>query len=136
MKLDELTSISLGNLWRTKLRTILTTIGVIIGIGALVSMISFGIGTQKNVTASFYENDLFTSMFVTPRNVDINDALSGNIQELAKTIDRPSPPLNDSSLLQFQALPGVENAFPEIRIPAKIKFFSEGLQTCDPGVMR
>jgi putative ABC transport system permease protein len=125
MKLDELTSISLGNLWRTKLRTILTTIGVIIGIGALVSMISFGIGTQKNVTASFYENDLFTSMFVTPRNIDINDALSGNIQGLAQTIDRPSPPLNDSSLFQFQALPGVENAFPEIRIPAKIKFMQK-----------
>jgi putative ABC transport system permease protein len=125
MKLDELTSIALGNLWRTKLRTLLTTIGVIIGIGALVSMISFGTGTQKNVTAAFYENDLFTSMFVTLRDIDINDALSGNIQAMTKTIDKPPPPLNDSTLKLFQVIPGVESAFPEIRIPAKLKFLQK-----------
>ena len=129
MKLDELTSIALGNLWRTRFRTILTTLGVIIGIGALVSMVSFGFGTQKNVTAAFYENDLFTSMFVTPRKIDINDALSGNIQGLTETLEKPSLSLNDSSLIQFQAIPEVESAFPEIRIPAKLKYLNTVTET-------
>ena len=37
---------------KRRLRTFLTASGVMIGIGALVSMISFGKGMQKNVTAS------------------------------------------------------------------------------------
>ena len=63
---SDLWRLSLENLWRTKLRSVLTTLGVVIGIGALVSMVSFGIGMQENVTSEFRENDLFTSMQVLP----------------------------------------------------------------------
>jgi len=42
--------LGLANLRRTGLRTFLTILGVIIGIGALTSMVSFGTGMQKNVT--------------------------------------------------------------------------------------
>ena len=49
----DLWRLSLENLWRTKLRSVLTTLGVVIGIGALVSMVSFGVGMQENVTSEF-----------------------------------------------------------------------------------
>jgi len=57
---------SFSNLWKSKLRTFLTTFGVTIGIGALVSMISFGSGMQKNITERFKALDLFNSITVLP----------------------------------------------------------------------
>ncbi|MBN2102432.1 ABC transporter permease [bacterium] len=122
MKPDELTRIALGNLWRTKLRTFLTTLGVIIGIGALVSMVSFGIGMQKNVTAAFYENDLFTSMLVSPQQIDVNKAISGDMEGMVNALYEPPPPLVDSTLSCFQTFSGVVISFPEIRFPVKIRF--------------
>ncbi|MBN1780964.1 ABC transporter permease [bacterium] len=129
MKPDELARIALENLWRTKLRTVLTTMGVIIGIGALVSMVSFGIGTQKNVTSAFYENDLFTSMFVTPVEIDVNRAISGDVEALAGVLYKPPSPLTDSTLSEFQAFPGVEIVFPEIRFPVKLSLNGNETQT-------
>ena len=55
------------NLRRKKLRTFLTTSGVVIGVGALVSMIAFGEGVQRNVTKHFKEADLFNNINVWPR---------------------------------------------------------------------
>jgi hypothetical protein len=50
MTLTDLIIMARQNLWRTRLRTLLTLIGVIIGIGALIAMVSFGIGLEKNIT--------------------------------------------------------------------------------------
>jgi len=49
MNLMDMMELGFDNLRRTKLRTALTTLGVVIGIGALTSMISFGTGMQKNI---------------------------------------------------------------------------------------
>jgi len=120
MRFDDQLELGLSNLWRTKLRTILTTLGVTIGIGALVSMVSFGTGMQKNVTSTFRENDLFTSLYVTPHNVDVDQALQGNIQQLAESLREETPSLDDAALDSIRAIPKVEVAFPEIRFPVKI----------------
>lgn len=122
MRLDDLTRMALSNLWRTKLRTTLTLLGVIIGIGALVSMVSFGTGMQKNVTAVFRENDLFTSLYVSPQKVDLDKALDGDIEGAVGYLIEGPPALNDSALTQIRAIPGVEMAFPEIRFPVKLQF--------------
>ena len=45
-----------GNLWKTVLRTILTAAGVSIGIGAMTSMVSVGLGTQRLVIRAFNED--------------------------------------------------------------------------------
>ena len=49
MTFRDLSALSLENLWRTKLRTSLTVLGVMIGIGALVSRVWFGRGIQHNI---------------------------------------------------------------------------------------
>ena len=38
------------NLWRMKVRTVLTTVGVITGTAAIVAMVSVGVGMQKNLS--------------------------------------------------------------------------------------
>ncbi len=53
-----------GNLWKKKLRTFLTTSGVVIGVGALVCMFAFGQGIQRNITDQFKKLDLFNYISV------------------------------------------------------------------------
>jgi putative ABC transport system permease protein len=107
------------NLRRTRLRTALTVLGVIIGIGALASMVSFGTGMQRNITEAFEANDLFTSLFVTPQ--DIEEIAGQGIEGVTDMLERPPAALSDSVLQEILALPGVELAFPEITFPVRIQ---------------
>ena len=123
---QDLIELAFFNLWRTKLRTFLTTLGVIIGIGALTSMISFGTGMQKNITETFKKNDLFTSLFVSTKDIDINQMAQGDISSLAASV-QDTLVLDDVALLAIQQLKGVEIAYPEVRFPVQMHF--EGKET-------
>ncbi len=48
MKLTDIILMSIGNLWRRKTRTILTTLGVIIGSSSILLMVSMGIGYERS----------------------------------------------------------------------------------------
>ncbi|MBN2030189.1 ABC transporter permease [bacterium] len=129
MRIDDQFLLGLANLWRMKLRMILTTLGVAIGIGALVSMVSFGIGMQKNVTDAIRENDLFTSLTVTGQEIDIQSAMQGNIEGVIESFQAEAPLLNRDALEKIQSLDGVEIAFPEIVFPVKVRMGNEETQT-------
>jgi len=129
MKIHDLMELSMANLWRTKLRTTLTTLGVIVGIGALVSMVSFGTGMQKNITQSFKENDLFTSMNVTPKKLNMDAAMAGDLENVVEETDKEAIALNDSALKVIASIPEVEIVFPEISYPVKLNFNSSQTKT-------
>ncbi len=102
MKLRDLLELSVGNLWRTKIRAVLTTAGVVIAIATFVAMLSFGAGNQKMVTDTYSELGLFTNMRVFPRT-DANDA------DTVKTI-----PLNNEAIAKLSAIPGVLSVSPYV----------------------
>jgi putative ABC transport system permease protein len=129
MRFRDLIELALSNLKRTKLRTFLTTLGVIIGIGALVAMVSFGTGMQKNVSRMFTENDLFTSIIVTPQKIDVDAAMSGDVSSAVGALAGPAPVLNDSVLQVFRKLDGVQQAYPQIRFPVKVRFRGQETET-------
>jgi putative ABC transport system permease protein len=121
MKMDEMARMALDNLRKAKLRTFLTTLGVVIGIGALVSMVSFGTGMQKNVTETFLENDLFTSLQVLPHKTDAEQLTrQGRSPAAVLQVPGDSAALDASALEKIRALPGVTVAFPEVRFPVKV----------------
>ncbi|NLH75458.1 MAG: ABC transporter permease, partial [Acidobacteria bacterium] len=66
MRTGDAVRFALEGLRKRKLRTALTASGVAIGVGALVSMISFGKGVQKNVSEAFRASDLFNTVLVSP----------------------------------------------------------------------
>lgn len=100
MTFRDLIAISAGNLWRMKLRTALTTAGVIIAIAAFVSMLSFGAGNQQLVTDQFNDLGLFNTMQVYERDSsDVKDTL-------------PHPPLDLAALDTLGKIPGVNLVFP------------------------
>ena len=128
MRFSDYIEQSFSNLWKMKLRTFLTTFGVVIGIGALVSMFAFGEGVQKNITDTFDELGLLNYISVYPRSgghrsptiPDDPDA-PGYIAPIENNSE-DSRLLDDDFVKELDALEGVEAAFPEIRFPAMVKF--------------
>ncbi|MDE5863387.1 MAG: ABC transporter permease, partial [Lachnospiraceae bacterium] len=51
MKISDILSMSLVNLWRRKTRTFLTVLGVVIGTASIVVMLSLGIGLKQAMMA-------------------------------------------------------------------------------------
>ncbi len=121
MNISDMTRMGFYNLWRTRLRTALTILGVVIGIGALTSMVSFGTGMQKNFTDAIKKSDLFTSLHVTPGKINLGDLSEGNLSNLEDMMDEDTEPLTDSVLQAIKEIPGVIIAFPEETFPARIK---------------
>ncbi|HET9223135.1 MAG TPA: ABC transporter permease, partial [Roseiflexaceae bacterium] len=56
ISLAETLSIALGSLAANKLRTLLTALGVIIGVGAVVALMAIGRGSQQTITARITAN--------------------------------------------------------------------------------
>jgi putative ABC transport system permease protein len=88
--------ISVGNLWRMKLRACLTISGVLIAIAALVSMVSFGAGNQQNIQDHFNRFGLFSTIQVYPRSE--GDSLFA--------------PLDGAALIELARVPGVRLVYP------------------------
>jgi putative ABC transport system permease protein len=130
MNMMDMAALGFENLRRTKLRTFLTVLGVVIGIGALTSMVSFGTGMQKNITDAFKQNDLFTSLFVTSVDANLGEVMGGDHQQALEALaEEPKVALNDSTLEVIAKIPGVDIAFPEIRFPARIQLEEKDTRT-------
>src|SRR5215211_224962 len=56
ISLTETLEIALGSLTANKLRTLLTALGVIIGVAAVVALMAIGRGSQESITASITAN--------------------------------------------------------------------------------
>jgi putative ABC transport system permease protein len=120
MNISDMTRMGFSNLWRTRLRTTLTIMGVIIGIGALTSMVSFGTGMQKNFTDAVKKSDLFTSLHVTPGKLNLEEMSEGDLSGIENMLSEQTEPITDSVLQAIKNIPGVIIAFPEETFPARI----------------
>jgi len=127
MRISDYIQHSFSNLRKKKLRIFLTTFGIVIGIGALVSMLSFAQGIQKNITKSFEDLQLFHYITVfadseTRRSAHGNDPDDPHARTVVKKSSGPKHLLDDDLIEQIRSLPGVEMVFPEERFPAMIHY--------------
>jgi putative ABC transport system permease protein len=121
------TRLALRNLREAKARTILTTLGVAIGIGALTAMMSLGVGLQEQVVGSFMKSGLFDTISVT---ASAPPGMGGRARRRAEPVgkqdpatrERPRVQLDDDALKQFAAMPRVREVFPNVRIPVQVRF--------------
>jgi ABC-type antimicrobial peptide transport system permease subunit len=100
MTFQDFVIVSTGNLRRMKLRTFLTTSGVVIAIAAFVAMLSFGAGNQRYVARQFEKLGLFTAMQVRPKKAEEN----GDTTKAA-VLDR-------AAVDRLSKIPGVNIAYP------------------------
>lgn len=131
MTFNDLIQFAVQNLLRSKLRTALTTIGVAIGSGALVSMVAYGTGTQKNFTDEFQDLELFNTVRITPTRVDLSTLFSLSKRMTKSKSDRfenkNEVVLTDSTVdLIRQAASGAAEqrviVYPEVIFPTKLVF--------------
>ncbi|PXV85991.1 ABC-type lipoprotein release transport system permease subunit [Lachnotalea glycerini] len=65
MRFLDLLQMSVMNLWRRKLRTVLTVLGVVIGTASIVVMLSLGFGLDKSAMEQIKESGGLTTISVT-----------------------------------------------------------------------
>ena len=125
MRFSDYIEHSFSNLRKKKLRTFLTTFGVVIGIGGLVCMFAFGKGMQKNVTDNFNKLELFNYLGVYQRSENGEDNQSPQDPNTQEQADPQKRFLDDDFILELTKIEGVEWAFPEMRFPAMVRFRGE-----------
>ncbi|MBR1693293.1 MAG: ABC transporter permease [Lachnospiraceae bacterium] len=77
MKFSDIWKMSSGSLWKRKLRTILTILGVVIGTASIVVMMSLGLGLNRATTKEIEENGGLTTITVYEGNNMDYDGSSG-----------------------------------------------------------
>src|SRR5215210_3610807 len=99
MTLFDILYLSLRNLREARLRATLTTMGVIVGVAVIVTMVSFGLGLQRNTVTRFKELDLFNEMTVFGRSLS-TIAATGFTREANNTGGRPQEQRHGSRSLR------------------------------------
>ena len=108
MKISDLLSMSIASLWRRKVRTILTVIGVVIGTTAIVVMISIGVGLNETFKKQLQEFGDITVIQVYPNysSVDSDAKLDAATAELFKSIKHVNHVLGTYGAWDFEIKSG------------------------------
>jgi len=126
MPFFDLLKLALRNLREAKLRATLTSMGVIVGVAVIVTMVSFGLGLQRNMLSRFRALDLFNEIRVFGKsvftmaltNVDPKlkrDETPGDRRGPAFRGDKaPTRILDDAGLAEIVKIPGVAYVEPDI----------------------
>jgi ABC-type lipoprotein release transport system permease subunit len=126
MSFYDILRLALRNLRESRLRATLTSMGVIVGVAVIVTMVSFGLGLQRNMLTRFRALDLFNEMRVFGKNV-FSMAVTGGDPKLGRDTnpgDRRGPAfrsdkaptriLDDAALAEIAKIPGVAYVEPDI----------------------
>lgn len=110
MKFLDLLRMSSSNLWKRKVRTVLTVLGVVIGVASIVVMVSLGLGLSKSLMAQYESYGSLTQVTV---NQPWNDSSTEEVKRLdQKLIDE---------ILQMEH---VESVYPVLQTNALAKYGS------------
>jgi len=112
MSIIDLLRMSLESLFKRKVRTILTIMGVVIGTTSIVVMISLGIG-MKNALLSEYES------YGGLKSIEVNSP--GRYDDSAKDKDPEDTLLTDARVAEFEAMEHVTSVDPCLQAQVIIK---------------
>jgi ABC-type antimicrobial peptide transport system permease subunit len=143
MPFIDLLKLAFRNLREAKLRATLTSMGVIVGVAVIVTMVSFGLGLQRNLLSRFKALDLFSEMSVYGKTMTaaLNRASSNR-----RGGDRPPGPrvpeneaptriLDDAAIAEIAKIPGVLYVEPAVFffVEARVngKTFGDDVSGCN-----
>jgi putative ABC transport system permease protein len=118
MRFYDVTDLAVRNLRESVLRNSLTTIGISVGVASLVAMLSLGIGLQQLASRRLQKSGLFDTVVATSRR-DLR-----NFREQREDGPPPaeSPSLDESARQKIAQIPGVIEAYPDIRFVTDVRF--------------
>lgn len=107
MRCFDLLLMSMSNLWKRKLRTVLTVLGVVIGITSIVVMIALGNGLKQSMLESFQTHSSMTQINVSSggRYYTSDTAQSNQMEE--KNLD-------DAFVAKLLAMEHVKSVYPRL----------------------
>lgn len=122
MRIADLLTLAWANLKRNRTRSVLTGVGVSIGVAALFTLLAYGSGLQSTAEEEFQALKLHNTLRVTshpiPGMTDPSpEAL--RIDSLRRHSGRV--PLTDSVIGAIERIDGVFAAHPEMQFPAKLR---------------
>lgn len=106
MRFSDLVQMSVSNLLKRKIRTILTVLGVVIGTTSIVVMLSLGIGLKQGILDQLQE-------YASLTNVEVN--AKSNYDEKNKKIDPESIYLTDDVIQRISSIEHVVSVSPQLR---------------------
>src|ERR1700752_5508821 len=128
MSFLDILHLALRNLRQGKLRAILTTMGVIVGVAVIVTMMSFGLGLQSNMLARFKALDLFNEIQVFGRGLSNLAGLDrGGRRDEGERGGRrrgdktPTRILDDAGIKEISAIKGVAYVEPSVNFGSYVR---------------
>jgi putative ABC transport system permease protein len=140
MKFFDILRLALRNLREARLRAGLTTLGVVVGVSMIVTMMSFGLGLQRNAVQRFRDLDLFNEITVSGRSLVglVSSAMGDNggrggregrpgqgrrgqadaTDQRGKTPERM---LTEAALAEIAQVPGVASVEPNIDLSTYVR---------------
>lgn len=122
MRVADVLRLAWTNLWRNRTRSVLTGIGVTIGVAALFTLLAYGSGLQKNADQEFNALELYNTLRVTAHQIP---ALTGPGRAVVSVDSLRDPdeqvPLTDDLIQKIEQIDGVLAAYPETNFPAKVR---------------
>ena len=110
MRIIDLLRMSTANLFKRKVRTILTVLGVVIGVASIVVMVSLGLGLNKATMESLQDYASLTAITVTPPyNAE------GSSEKDKKFLD-------DNLVQELERIPHVQTVDPYLDIDVLAKY--------------
>ncbi len=125
MSVFDIFHLALRNLRQAKLRFALTTMGVIVGVAVIVTMVSFGLGLQSNMLARFKALDLFNEIQVFGQGLSNLAGLERSREDGERRrlrADRtPSRILDDAGVSEIAAIDGVAYVEPNVHFTSYVR---------------
>ncbi len=111
MKFLDLLRMSSSNLWKRKIRTVLTVLGVVIGVASIVVMISLGLGLSRSMMEEYESYGSLTQITVYEPWES-----SGNEEDVKR--------LDDNLIAEIESLEHVESVDPVLSLSVLAKYGS------------
>lgn len=127
MNTRDLFLMAFRNLWKRKLRTALTVLGVVIGTASIVVMVSIGIGMNEGFAKQLEDWGSLQVINVYPGGGMVYDEDTGNMKQENKVNE-----LNAQAVEQFRQMENVEAVSPVIQ---EYLYFGVGKYVADASVM-
>lgn len=127
MSFFDILHLALRNLRQAKLRAVLTTMGVIVGVAVIVTMVSFGLGLQDNMLGRFKALDFFNEIQVFGQGLSSLAGLDRTSRGAegerrgGRPERNPTRILDDKGVKEIAAIPGVAYVEPSVNFNVFIR---------------
>ena len=124
MSFLDILHLALRNLRQAKLRATLTTMGVIVGVAVIVTMVSFGLGLQSNMLDRFKALDFFNEIQVFGQGLSTLAGLDRRSTEGGRRLRTDRQPiriLDEAGVAEIAAIPGVAYIEPNVSFSSYVR---------------